>query len=423
MTLTYDAVVVGAGPYGLSAAAHLRGRGLQVAVFGKPLEMWRDCMPQGMRLRSHWWATNLSHPHEDDGFDRFLDQAGLERSYPIPIETFVRYGLWFQHRVVPDVDPAYVTTIERRGELFEIALEDGRRVRASAVVMAIGLRYYAHRPDRFQGLPAELVSHSSDHREFGRFAGREAMVIGAGQSAIEFAALLHEAGARVQVVTRRPINWLVPDRGDRPGLQERLLAPDASVAPGWINWVWDRLPFLFYRFPQPWKDRYNATYPPSANHWLRHRVVGKVNLREGCTVTQARVAGERLEVTLSDGVTLRADHVLLATGYRVDLTRLTMLHPSLQGAIRTDRGIPLLSPCFESTVPGLYFVGFTSVRAFGPLYRFVAGCGAAARRVASAVARAQRRKGRTASWRSGPTPGGPDHPPAHPPRLETNRAG
>ncbi|HEX4560478.1 MAG TPA: NAD(P)-binding protein, partial [Gemmatimonadales bacterium] len=64
MTPVYDAVVVGAGPYGLSTAAHLIGRGLDVAVFGKTLEMWRDHMPQGMWLRSHWWATNLADPRK-----------------------------------------------------------------------------------------------------------------------------------------------------------------------------------------------------------------------------------------------------------------------------------------------------------------------------------------------------------------------
>src|SRR5690349_15469958 len=58
----YDAVVVGAGPYGLSVAAHLLGRGLKIAVFGKPLQLWRDNMPKGMLLRSYWWATNLSAP-------------------------------------------------------------------------------------------------------------------------------------------------------------------------------------------------------------------------------------------------------------------------------------------------------------------------------------------------------------------------
>lgn len=387
MKIVYDAVVVGAGPYGLSAAAHLRGRGLEVAVFGKTMGLWREHMPEGMRLRSHWWATNLSDPHGEYGFERFFQESHSGDRYPLPIRTFIGYGLWFQQRAVPDVDETYVSSIERRGDRFFITLEDGREVESRAVVMAIGVYYYANRPAPFDRVQSGLVSHSCDHRDFSRFQGRHVIVIGGGQSAIEFAALLHEAGAAVDVVARRPINWLPPDRGDNPGAMERILAPNAAIAPGWTNWVWDRLPYLFHRFPQAWKDRYNAIYPSGANDWLRNRVIGKATLHEGQTVTRVQVTDGIIAATLSHGGRVTADHVLLATGYRVAIDKLTMLHPSLRAAIETDKAIPLLNPWFESSVPGLYFVGITSLRAFGPLYRFVAGCGAAARRVARAIAR------------------------------------
>jgi len=384
---TFDVIVVGAGPYGLSAAAHLLGRGLRVAVLGKTLEMWREHMPKGMLLRSHWWATNLSDPDGDYGFERFARDAGRDRSYPVPLQTFIDYSLWFQQRAVPEVDETYVSSIERKDTGFLLTLQDEREVESRAVVMAIGPYHYANRPEPFTRLPAELVSHSSDHRDFGRFKGRDVVVIGGGQSAIEFAALLHEAGAAVQVVSRRPIQWLPADRSGTRSTLERILAPDARIAPGWLNWVWDRMPVLFYRFPQRWKDSYNATYHSGATDWLRGRVLGKVTLRERRTVTRLEVAHGRLKATISDGATVSADHIILATGYTVDINRLTMIHPSLRAEIATDQGSPVLSHWFESSVPGLYFVGLTSLRAFGPLYRFVAGCGAAARRVARAITR------------------------------------
>jgi cation diffusion facilitator CzcD-associated flavoprotein CzcO len=387
MSPAYDAVVVGAGPYGLSAAAHLRGRGLRVAVFGRTLGMWRDHMPTGMRLRSHWWATNLSDPRKDYGFERFLRESKHEKRYPLPIETFIAYGLWFQQRAVPDVDETYVASIQRQDAQFLITLEDGREVESQAVVMAIGLYHYANRPEQFHGLPAGLVSHSSDHRDFRRFKGRDVVVIGRGQSAIEFAALLHEAGAAVQVVSRRPIKWLEPDRSNTRSTLERVLAPDASIAPGWINWLWDQMPVLFYRFPQKWKDSYNARYHSGATDWLRERILGKVTLRERRTVATLELTQGKLAATIVDGAKVSAHHIILATGYTVDISKLTMIHPSLRAEIKTDKAIPILSHRFESSVPGLFFVGLTSVRAFGPLYRFVAGCGAAARRVASSVAR------------------------------------
>jgi cation diffusion facilitator CzcD-associated flavoprotein CzcO len=387
MTPVYDAVVVGAGPYGLSTAAHLLGRGLKVAVFGRTLEMWRDHMPNGMCLRSHWWATNLSDPRKDYGFEQFFKDASYEKGYPVPIETFINYGLWFQRRAVPDVDETYVASIERQDGQFLITLEDGREVRSQVVVMAIGLSHYANRPEQYTGLPAGLVSHSSDHGDFKRFQGRDVVVIGGGQSAIEFAALLHEAGAAVQVVSRRRIWWLAPDRMNVRTTLERIRAPKATIAPGWDNWVLDHMPFLFYRLPQAWKDSYNAQYHSGATDWLRDRVIGKVTLREGQTVANLEVVGGKLDATISDGAKVRADHILLATGYKVDINKLTMIHPALRAEIKTDLAIPILSHWFESSVAGLYFVGITSLRAFGPLYRFVAGCTAAAQRVASAVAR------------------------------------
>lgn len=388
----YDVVVVGAGPYGLSTAAHLLGRGLTVGVFGKTLELWRHHMPKGMLLRSHWWATNLSDPHKRYGFDRFFrDSNKYDRSYPAPIDAFIDYGLWFQKRAVPNLDETYVSSVVRRSDHFLVTLADGRKVQSAAVVMAIGLYYYADRAESYTHLPSGLVSHSCDHHDFGRFTGKQVVVIGAGQSAIEYAALLHEAGATVHVVSRRPIEWLKPDRLNERTLFERILAPYNGLAPGWANWILEHRPYFFYRFSQGRKDRSNRHWTASATAWLRDRVIGKAALHEGHTIVKMEVMDGQVDVTISDGANVRADHVLLATGYKVDVNKLTMIHPSLRAEIKTDMAIPVLSHWFESSVPGLYFVGLSSTRAFGPLYRFVAGCPATARRVATSVARRRAR--------------------------------
>jgi thioredoxin reductase len=391
MTSRYDAVVVGAGPYGLSVSAHLRGRGLNVVTLGKTLEMWRDHMPKGMLLRSHWWATHLSDPRGELTFDRFLATSPYRKGYPIPVEAFIAYGQWFQQQAVPDVDATYVAAIERTPGGFRVTLADGRTLDTRSVVMAIGLLAYASRPQEFTGLPPALVSHSSDHKDFSRFRDRRVMVIGGGQSAIEYAALLHEAGAAVEVVARRRILWLGPDRSDERSWRERIAAPNSRIAPGWENWILDHVPYLFHRFPRDWRDRYNRIYESGASDWLRHRVLGKIPLREG-TVATLQATDGKLAVTLTDGTAIEVDHILLATGYKVDLNRLTMIDAALRAEVTTDHAIPELNPWFEASVPGLFFVGITSLRGFGPLYRFVAGCGAAASRVASAVARRRARR-------------------------------
>src|SRR5947208_3668422 len=190
-----DVVVVGAGPYGLSTAAHLQERGLNVAVFGMPLNLWREYMPQGMFLRSYWWATNLSDPHNEYGLAQYFRAENQHESDPFPIEAFIEYGLWFQKHVVPNVDETYVETIERKAGQFIVRLIDGRVVESPAVVMAPGLAYYVYRPTEYGHIAAPLISHAADHHTFDRFIGQRVVVIGGGQSALETAALLHESGA------------------------------------------------------------------------------------------------------------------------------------------------------------------------------------------------------------------------------------
>jgi FAD-dependent urate hydroxylase len=387
--MRYDAVVVGAGPYGLSVAAHLLGRGLRVGIFGRTLELWRRHMPQGMFLRSHWWATELSDPQQQHGFRRFLLESGRRAGYPIPRDEFVEYGLWFQRHVVPDVDETYVSAIEGREHDFRLTVADGRVVYSAAVVMATGLQAYAWRPALFAHLRPAVVSHTSDHHDFSCFNGRGVIVVGGGQSAIESAALLHEAGARVHVVARRPVAWRDPDRDGMRSVFERMKAPRAAIAPGWDNWILDHAPYAFYRLPQSLKERYNSNYSSGASDWLKHRILGRVTLHEARTIVHAGAGNQGgasgIAAVLSDGTRLAADHMILGTGYRVDVTKLTMLHPSLVARIGVHRSVPLLNHWFESTVPGLYFVGLTALAAYGPLYRFVAGCQAAARRVAGAI--------------------------------------
>ena len=388
-TAQYDVVVVGAGPYGLTTAAHLLGKGLNVAVFGKPLELWRERMPEGMLLRSHWWATSLSDPQKKYSFTRFFAQSPTYKAcYPVPIEAFIEYGLWFQKHAVPNVDETYVSKIERENNQFVLTLEDGRVVRSAAVIMAIGVYYFAYRPSEYSGLSPELVSHAFDHSGFSRFAGKEVLIIGGGQSGVESAALLNEAGAKVHLVARRPINWLGRDDESPRSLIEQLKAPTAGIANGWKNWILEYIPYLFYRFAQPKKDRFlNSHYNAAGADWLRDRVIGKVDLREKQNVTALQAAGDRVDVTLANGEQLHVDHVLLSTGYRVDVQNLSMLDAQLLSQVKTYDGVPLLSHYFESSVPGLYFLGLSSVRTFGPLYRFVLGNKAAARRVTAAVAR------------------------------------
>lgn len=388
----YDAVIVGAGPYGLSTAAHLQGQGLKVAILGKPFQLWLENMPEGMLLRSYWWATNLSDPHKQYGLERYFRETRQQAIDPLPTKTLIDYGLWFQKHVVPTVDETFVKTIKHEDGHFVLTLTDGRILQSAVVIMAPGLNYYVSRPTEYDHLSPQLVSHTSEHSVFDQFARKKVIIVGAGQSALETAALAHESGVNVQLVTRRPIAWIKGEASfseSRP-LLERLQHPKAGISSDWFSWQLEHFPYLFQRLPRSLKDRFLrgiGSYGPMGSSWLKPRVLGNVDLYEAQPVQKIEEVDDGVQLTLLNNKTLKADHVILGTGYRVDIRKLPMLHPSLTSAVKVYNNAPILDNHFESSIPGLYFVGFTSVSSCGPFYRFVVGTDAAARRVTQSVAR------------------------------------
>jgi FAD-dependent urate hydroxylase len=386
-----DVAVIGAGPYGLAAAAHLCATGLATRVFGHTLAFWRRHMPKGMNLRH---ATSIAHPQDSLSLETFarLDPSAAIR--PLPIETFIAYGEWFQQHAVPDLDRRKVTRVEPAADGFSLRLEGGEVIEAGRVVVALGLKNQDLRPAPFIGLPERLVSHSCEHADFSDFHGRRVAVIGRGQSACESAVLLHEAGADVDLIARGPIHWIgaeTPDQGP-VSLKWRLydlLNPHFTIGPFPLSWL-VVMPTLMRGLPPALRARVGARcLRPAATAWLRPRW-GEVRLTAGCTVRDVQPAGAGVSLKLDSGATLEVDHVLLATGYWVDIAKYRILAPELLHRVDCVNGSPVLSAGFESSVPGLHFIGSSAVLSFGPLMRFVAGTGYAAPTLARAVVAASR---------------------------------
>jgi FAD-dependent urate hydroxylase len=379
-----DVVLIGAGPYGLSAGAHIRAiSGLQSRVFGEPMSFWEHHMPKGMHLRSPWDGSHFSDPQGMLTLDAYITACGNQFKKPIPVERFVGYGKWFQSQAVPDVERRKVSTVLRDRAGFRLEMENGETIFTRRVVVAGGIAHFTYYPDLFKGLPSELVSHSSDHSELGQFSGRRVIVIGAGQSALEGAALLHEAGAHVELIAREPsIRFLVrSNKLHELGLLSRLMYSPADVGPAGVSRLVGA-PGMYRHLPRPLHDKWRKrSVRPAGSSWLVPRL-HDVTLTTGVTVTSCAVKGQGLALSLSDGTERLADRVLLATGYRMDISRYPFLSQELVEGVKRVDGFPRLSPGFESTAPGLFFIGAPAMWTFGPLMQFVAGADFAARRLA-----------------------------------------
>jgi len=389
MTASSEVAVVGAGPYGLSLATHLKAAGIDFRIFGNPMQVWRERMPDGMTLKSDGFASNLSDPVAALTLKRFCETIGTEYDdtrIPVSLDTFRAYGLAFQRRLVPELEQKQLTRLERDANGFHLWFDDQSEARAHTVVLAVGITHFAYMPPMLAGLSPALVSHASAHSDLSRFRGCQVTVIGGGASAIDLSALLHEGGARVTLIARRKaLRFADPPAPEGRSFWDELRHPSSTIGPGWRSFFYTHAPWAFHRLPQAMRlsivPKHNG---PAAGWPMKDRFVGKIPTLLGHHVVAAEATGNRVSLTLSGdaGTTVHAaDHVIAATGYRVDLRRLAFLSEDLVSSIRAVNDTPVLSPNFESSVAGLYFVGAASANSFGPMMRFACGSDWTARRV------------------------------------------
>lgn len=391
-----DVAIIGAGPYGLSIAAHLRSRGVLFRIFGDPMSAWSKQMPKGMRLKSEGFASSLSDPASKFTLRDYSKQEGLpyaDMDRPVPLETFVSYGLAFQKKFVPNLERKMVESVHQSPVGFELSLENGEKVFARNVVVAVGIAQFAQIPATLTALPGGFVSHSSAISDLEGFRGREVAVVGAGASALDLTALLHQGGASVHLIARSPIIRF-HDPPARRSLQDLVLKPKTGIGSGMQLLFYVKAPLLFRYLPEALRlDRVRKVLGPAPAWFIRDQVVGKVPLHLGVEIADASVENGRVRLRLSgEPGTLDVDHVIAATGYHVDLRRLFFLEAELRKRVRLTSDAPLLSSNFESSVSGLYFVGVIAANSFGPMMRFAYGCSFVARRLSRHLMKLTHRK-------------------------------
>lgn len=391
-----DVAIIGAGPYGLSIAAHLRPENLDFRIFGSPMHTWSRQMPRGMRLKSEGFASSLYEPNAQFTLDAYCRKNNLpyaDVGIPVALETFVAYGLEFQKNFVPQLEERSVVSLKAFNEGYQLRLDDGEVVGARRVIVAVGLSYYQYLPPIFSGLPETRVTHSSKHNALDHFKNRGVIVVGAGASALDIAALLHQAGAKVRVVSRaQVIRFHDPPSKRSRSLIERFQNPQTPIGAGWKTFLCANAPLMFRLMPEQFRlDKVRRILGPAPGWFVKPEVVGKVPLCTGLSIKEARVQNGtvKLDVTDAGGAdqTFEADHLIAATGYRVDLRRLPFMDSDLLARIRSVENTPILSSNFESSLPGLYFVGTSAANTFGPLLRFAVGAKFTARRLSRHLAR------------------------------------
>jgi thioredoxin reductase len=390
-----DVAVIGAGPYGLSIAAHLRARNVAFRIFGTPMSSWRNRMAAGTLLKSFGFASSLYDPGSAFTLAHFCQEQGRPYSDvvdPLSLETFIAYGMEFQRRFVPDLEQTDVVSLARSPKGFTLTTQTGELVSARRVIIAVGITYFGYIPPVFADLPEQFISHSSRHTEVSEFSGRTVAVIGAGASAADLAGLLQEAGARTHMIARRnSIHFHDPPDPDPRPLLHRIIMPRSGLGQGWPARLCTDLPLVFHTLPAKLRLRALQRLNGPAPGWFaKSKVVGHVTLHLSTTLKEAskNENGVHLLLTQHDGTAkeLHVDHVIAATGYKVRMQSLNFLDPDLRGRMKTVDDTPVLNTNFESSILGLYFVGLAAAPSFGPLCRFAYGAKFTSNRIARHLA-------------------------------------
>lgn len=390
-----NVAVIGAGPYGLSIAAHLDAAGIEHRVFGVPMESWQRNMPTGMFLKSYGESSDLYDPKSSLTLEEFCRTKGLpyhDSNVPVSLDTFVAYGTAFQERFVPRVERTRLVALAAAERGHRLTFDSGETLIARHVVLAIGVLPFKFTPPNLTHLPATLASHSSDFGSLRPLAGKEVAVVGGGASALDMAALLSKQGSKVTLISRgTELHFQSEPQSEPIGakrLLRRMLSPTANgLGSGWLMTICGRAPEIIHALPDRARLAILNNYlGPSGGYFVRTQVTQSTTTKMGRVIEKAEEHAGRVRLSLVDlsgaRETIESDHLIAATGYKIDLGKLGFLDQATVERLRTIDNTPVLSRNFESSVRGLYFVGLSSARSFGPVMRFVVGAVHPARRLA-----------------------------------------
>ncbi len=330
-------------------------------------------MPKGMFLRTS--IREHLDPLNTYTFNSFIEEKGITKkeANPIPVELFLDYARWFQTEAGIQAEPSFVSELKYTDGIFEAKLDNGNSVFAENVLIAPGFRHFMNIPqDIISDIPANYYSHTCELVRSGSLKGKRCLIIGGRQSAFEWAALISEqTGTEIHISHRHDTpkfersNWLWVNRmlrstTDIRGWYRHLTSGEREA-------IWQRF----------W-----AAGRAKLEPWLGPRIKrDNIKLWPNSKVISCKESsGGQILVKLDTGKSLNVDHVILAAGYRVNVSNFPFLSKeSLLPRLKVVDGFPVLDEDFQSSIPGLFFTSITSTRDFGPFFGFLFGCPAAAK--------------------------------------------
>ncbi len=375
-------LIIGAGPFGLSMAAHCQHLGINHHIVGKPMEFWQTNMPEGMYLRSacNWHLDTF----DVDSIEHFLQTQDLTPAdvEPLSRDFYLTYLQWFLEQKQIKVIPKYIQQLDHinnGGDIFQATMEDGQIIKATHVVIAIGFKYFKNEPkDLIEILPAAYFSHTCDLVDFKELKKKRCLIIGGRQSAFEWAALLNEAGTSTVHISHRH---------DSPAFAES----DWS----WVNPLVDAMVDN-----SGWFRNLSAEEKDAVNHrfwiegrlkvepWLESRVMKeKVKIRPNTHVISCeKQSGGDLLIRLDNSERLTVDHVVLATGYKVRIDQVPFLsHGNMLHKLMTRNGFPVLDEYLQTNIPGLFITSMSATQDFGPFFAFTVSVRTSAKLIGQAI--------------------------------------
>ena len=374
-----DLLIIGAGPFGLAIAAQAAHDGIEHTVVGKSMEFWRENMPKGMFLRSASdWHLDPSNVHTIHAF--LQSQGKTPRDVePLSLEFYLTYAEWFRQQKHIQPLPIYIQRLDRFNGYFAATTKNGDGIKAQRVVLAPGFKHFAHIPEAVKAkLPRGSFQHTAEFVDFFGARNKRYLIIGGRQSAFEWAALLLEAAAAAV------------------HLSHRHASPAFAVADwSWVNPLVENMvenPNWFRELSQEEKDQVShrqwAEGRLKVEPWLEPRLkderisVWPHTELENCSENDN---GE-LEIALTNGATFIVDHIVLATGYKVEISKVPLLAAgNILKQLETRNGFPVLDDHFETSVPGLFITSMPATQDFGPFFGFTISVRTAAKLICGRV--------------------------------------